>query len=102
MTLTLGRLLREDVAQICAAALELAAGELFKTLRRAAFRLHFRHGLLLLSYSAGRSAEETFKAWTTACLAMGCAHAAFGAPRRTDERLLTSFLRPPRWVHAGL
>src|SRR5438552_3231871 len=55
MTLTLGRFLGEDVAQICTAALELAAGELLETLRRAAFRLHFRHGLLLFSYSAGRS-----------------------------------------------
>src|SRR5918999_5899572 len=61
MTLALLGLLREDVAQVRAAALELAAGELLETLRRAALGFEFRHGLLLFSYSAGRSARRLVK-----------------------------------------
>src|SRR5688572_20563997 len=67
MALTLLCLFREDVAQVRAAALEPAAGELLETLRRAALRLEFRHGLTPVFIQRQALREETCKAWTTAC-----------------------------------
>src|SRR6478752_8175199 len=58
MAFTLLRLLREDVAQIRAAALELAAGEFLETLRRAALRLQLRHDCSCFSLAPGAPAGD--------------------------------------------
>src|SRR5262245_20684837 len=68
MTLTLGRLLGEDVAQERARALDLAARTDAETLRGALFRLELGHGLPFVSCDAGWLRAERLTTAAVACL----------------------------------